>query len=161
MDPPLLFSTNAYLKYLIQLRFRGDVHYVWCSEYFDSNTLSRYAAGAGSAPSSNPADIYRQLSLDVTNKDRHSLKISAQKASLTKLAINWERNGEITSDEKAEIIFMVDNAAFDDWRPLLYVIPRSLVSSRIKIVPIHLRASYGVEYIVEDLKRTEFEILEI
>src|SRR4028119_1425865 len=131
MSSPLLYSTNVYLKYLIQLRFRSNIHYVWCSEFFDAKTQPVYSVGAIMAPSSNPADIYRQLKLDIEKNDRHSFKINAQKASLTKLAIDWERAGEIAKDDKDEIIFMVNNAAFSDWRPLLYIIPRVLVASRI------------------------------
>jgi len=56
---------------------------------------------------------------------------------------------------------MVTNATFDDWRPLLYIIPRDLVASRLKVVPIHKRASFGDEFIVEDLKRGEFDVIEL
>jgi hypothetical protein len=112
-------------------------------------------------PSSNPAEIYRQLRLDIQNKDRHSYKITAQKASLTSLAIDWEASGLINSDNKDEIIFMLTNATFDDWRPLLYIIPRNLVAARLKVVPIHKRASFGDEFIVEDLQRDEFDVIEM
>jgi hypothetical protein len=113
------------------------------------------------APSSNPAEIYRQLALDIRNKDRHSYKINAQKASLTSLAIAWEASNEITSDQKDEVVFMVTNATFDDWRPLLYIIPRNLVETRLQNVPIHRRASFGDEFIVEDLQRNEFDVIEL
>src|SRR6266850_3807430 len=146
MPPPLLYSTNVFLKFLIQQKFRNDEHYVWCSDSFDALASAKYSVGSLVAPSANPAEIYRQLRLDIQNKDRHSYKISAQKASLSSLAIDWEANGEITSDIKDEIIFMVTNATFDDWRPLLYLIPRSLVEPRIKMVPIHKRASFGDEF---------------
>jgi hypothetical protein len=56
---------------------------------------------------------------------------------------------------------MVTNATFDDWRPLLYIIPRSLVETRLKVVPIHKRASFGDEFIVEDLRRSEFDLIEL
>lgn len=161
MPPPLLYSTNVFLKFLIQQKFRNDEHYVWCSDNFDATTGGKYSASSLVAPSSNPAEIYRQLKLDIHNKDRHSYKINAQKASLTSLAIDWEANGDINSDNKDEIIFMVTNAAFDDWRPLLYLIPRSLVEPRIKTVPIHRRASFGDEFIVEDLRRDEFDVIEL
>lgn len=156
-----MYSTNVFLKFLIQQRFRNDKHYVWCSDCFDATTQPRYSASFLVAPSSNPAEIYRQLKLDVQNKDRHSSKINAQKASLTALAIHWEKTSEISSDENEEIVFMVNNASFDDWRPLLYVVPSHLVKDRLKTVPIDKRASYGVEYIIEDLQRYEFDIIEL
>jgi hypothetical protein len=161
MPPPLLYSTNVFLKFLIQQKFRNDEHYVWCSESFDATTGARYSAGSMIAPSSNPAEIYRQLKLDIQNHDRHSYKINAQRASLTSLAIDWETSGAISSDIKAEIVFMVTNATFDDWRPLLYIIPRNLVETRLKAVPIHKRASFGDEFIVEDLRRDEFDVIEL
>jgi len=101
------------------------------------------------------------LKLDIEKQDRHSYKINAQKASLTALAIHWETNGTIGSNDKDEIIFMVTNATFDDWRPLLYLIPRNLVEPRTKTVPIHRRASFGDEFILEDLRRNEFDVIEL
>jgi hypothetical protein len=66
--PPLLYSTNVFLKFLIEQRFRNDVHYAWCTEYFDSETESKYSMRSLSAPSSSPGDIYRQLEADVNTK---------------------------------------------------------------------------------------------
>jgi hypothetical protein len=99
--------------------------------------------------------------LDIEKQDRHSYKINAQKASLTALAIDWEANGAISSNDKDEIVFMVTNATFNDWRPLLYIIPRGAVAARLKTVPIHQRASFGDEFIVEDLRRNEFDVIEL
>lgn len=161
MPPPLLYSTNVFLKFLIQQKFRNDEHYVWCSDSFDASTGSRYSASSLVAPSANPAEIYRQLKLDIEKQDRHSYKINAQKASLTALAIDWEANGAISSNDKDEIVFMVTNATFNDWRPLLYIIPRGAVAARLKTVPIHQRASFGDEFIVEDLRRNEFDVIEL
>lgn len=161
MPPPLLYSTNVFLKLLVQERFRGNVHYAWCSESFDSSTLSRYSLSSQVAPSSNPADIYRELKLAVQKKDQHSYKINEQKLSLKNLAVTWEAAGEISSDDKEEIVYRVDNAAFDDWRPLIYIIPRALVPPRIQTVPPDRRASFGPEYIIADLQRSEFDIIEI
>jgi hypothetical protein len=87
MSTPILYSVNVYLKLLIQQRYRGDIHYAWCSEHFDSRTISPYSAGSLVAASSNPADIYRELQRDITARDTHSAKITAQKASLQSLAV--------------------------------------------------------------------------
>lgn len=161
MPANLLYSTNAFLKYYINEKFRRNTHYVWCSDCFDAKSLSKYSLGASTAPSSNPAEIYRQLKYDVQNQDRHSHKINEQKASLKQLAIDWEISGEVTNDDKEEIIFMLDTASFDYWRPLLYIIPTHLIKPRIKDVPIARRASLGAEYIIEDLKNNEFDIIEL
>jgi len=149
------------MKFLIQQRFRLDIHYVWCSESFDASANSRYSPLSMVPPSSNPADIYKQLKQDVERKDNHSYKIAEQKASQKKLAIDWHHAGEISAAAKDEIIYMVDNSPFDYWRPLLYLIPRINVETRIKIVPIQLRAGLANEYILPDLNRSEFDIIEL
>lgn len=107
MAPPLLYSTNVLLKLLIQERFRKDMHYVWCSESFDSQSLSRYSFTSQVAPSSNPVDIYKELKSAVQRKDQHCHKINEQKLSLKNLALKWETIGEISTDAKEEIIYML------------------------------------------------------
>ena len=112
-------------------------------------------------PSANPADIYRLLREDVRRSDSHSVKINQQKATLGSLAVDWQRAGRISEIQRDEIIFMVQNATFDHWRPLLYIIPVEAVRPRMKLVPIGKRAGFGDEYIIEDLKRTEFDLVEL
>ena len=135
MTSPLLYSTNVFLKLIIQEQFRGDVHYVWCSESFDSTSRTKYSIGSLIAPSSNPADIYRELKNAVQRSDRHCHKISEQSVSLKKLALDWEAAGEISTYDKDEIIYRIDNASFAEWRPLVYIIPRAAVHLRIQAVP--------------------------
>jgi hypothetical protein len=137
------------------------MHYVWCSEHFDSRAVSRYTSGALVPASSNPADIYRELRRDIETGDAHSAKIIAQKASFKSLAIRWEQQGEVSLFEKDEILYLVDNAPIHLWRPLLYVIPSSLVENRLQIVPAAQRAGLGNEYIIPDLRRAEFDIIEL
>jgi hypothetical protein len=161
MPPPLLYSTNVFLKLLIQERFRDNIHYSWCSESFDSSSLPKYSFSSQVAPSSNPADIYRELKNAVHKKDQHCYKINEQKVSLKNLALTWEASSEISTNDKEEIVYRVDNASFDDWRPLIYIIPRALVETRIQLVPPDRRASFGPEYIITDLKRDEFDIIEL
>lgn len=161
MSSLLLYSTNVYLKLLIQERYRNDVHYVWCSDCFDSTKLSGYTLGSLGAPSSNPADIYRDLKRDLDRSDLHSAKIRDQKTSLKSLAVQWQRAGEITKLQEQEIVYMVDSASATLWRPLIYVIPRPLVEARLQLVDITLRASMADEFIIPSLARSEFDLLEI
>lgn len=161
MAGPILYSTNVWLKYLICQKFRHDIHYIWCSENFDSQKASGYTSSSLIPPSSNPADIYRQLQSDAKRGDRHSPKIQEQKACLSHLAVEWEINGDILPEEKEEILYMIDIPGFDYWRPLVYVIPRAAVSDRMKLVPINRRAGIGDEYIVEEIKSDEFDIIEL
>ena len=161
MPNPVLYSTNVFLKLHIQERYRGDVHYVWCSEDFDSKMLSAYSAGAKVGRSSNPADIYRELQADVNSQDTHSAKIKEQRASLTTLAVGWFKSGEISQTDKDDILWLAKNASFAHWRPLIYVIPRLPVEARLQPVPAYRRAGLGNEYILSDLKRSEFDVIEL
>jgi len=162
MPSHFLYSTNVFLKLLIQEQFRNDVHYVWCSESFNPSKLNPYSITSMIAPSSSPFDIYNDLKVALARNDRHNDKINNQKLSFKNLADMWEASGGITKDQRDEIYYMVENATNNEWKPLIYLIPRSIIDlSRLKIVPPAKRASFGMEYIVEDLKRDEFDLIEL
>jgi hypothetical protein len=161
MPGQILYSTNTRLKHIINVKFRNDVHYVWCGDCFDSQKVAAYSLQALTAPSSDPCAIYNQLSAECQRMDRHSAKISQQKLSLTQRAAAWEADGSITGDEAAEIVYMVENAGPAEWKPLLYVIPRAIVTPRLQLVPIANRASFGNEYVIPDLSGAEFDIVEL
>jgi hypothetical protein len=158
----VLYSTNVFLKHVIQREFRNDIHYVWCSEFFDAQAAGGAYSSAALIPrSSNPADIYRTLKVECDCGDRHSSKIAEQKVSLAKLARDWKKSGEITDAQSKEILYLVKKASFRDWRPVIYVIPREPIEPRLTSVPLEKRAGFGPEYIISDLKRSEFDIIEI
>ena len=161
MAQHLLYATVTLMKSRIQRDYRNDIHYVWCSEHFDATKLSTYAPGSRTAHRADPITVYRELAKDVATGDLHSAKIASQRASLKKLAIEWAAGGEITKDEKEEIVYMVDHARIQEWRPLLYLIPRNRVADRLELVPMDKRASGKEEYIIRDLQRSEFEIIEL
>ncbi len=160
MAKHLLYATVTFMKSRIQRDYRNDIHYVWCSEHFDSTKLSIYAPGSRTPRRADPIAVYRELAEDVATGDLHSAKIASQRASLKKLAIEWAAGGEITKDQKEEIVYMVDHALIQEWRPLLYLIPRNRVADRLELVPMEKRASVEEEYIIRDLQRSEFEIIE-
>jgi hypothetical protein len=57
---------------------------------------------------------------------------------------------------------MADNCPKDFWRPLIYTIPRALIDpSRLNLVPLHSRAGFGTEFIISDLQRDEFDLIEV
>ena len=146
---------------MICQKYRNDIHWVWCSEVFDSKSQGLYTLGAQVPRSSNPADIYRDLKKDIESRDSHSAKINEQKTVLSSLAVQWYSRGEINEEQRDDILFMVKNVSFEDWRPLLYIIPRERLEDRLKIVPPEKRAGMGLEYIIEDLNRREFDIIEL
>lgn len=158
--PNVLYSTNVFLKLMIQRQYMGDAHYVWCSECFDTSKLPAYTLNHNTPPSSDPIGIYRRLSEDVRRRDGHSTKIAEQRLSLTTRALEWHKSGRIGDQEKDDILFHIDKADFSDWRPLVYVIPFEPVRGRVRTVPAAKRAGLGMEYIIEDLKGPEFDIIE-
>lgn len=156
----VVYSANVFLKYHIQEKYL-KFHYAWCSHDFDAQTVSRYSPGAMTPPSANPAQIIQQLKNDCRLHDKHSAKINEQRAILSSLAVKWHDDGKIGEDQREEILYKVQEADFEHWRPLLYVISTAPVMDRLRLVPISKRAGFGDEYVIEDLKSTEFDILEI
>ena len=104
MAKHLLYATVTLMKSRIQRDYRNDIHYVWCSEHFDSTKLSIYAPGSRTVRRADPITVYRELAEDVATGDLHSAKIASQRASLKKLAIEWAAGDEITKDQKEEIV---------------------------------------------------------
>jgi len=156
----LLYSTNTALKFRINRDYLGGLHYSWCSPVFDAKGLSRYAAGSRRPPSSDPCSIYRELREGIQRPDDHCEKITSQRANLTSLAAKLHGEGKITDDVRDEIVESVKRASMTDWTPYLFVIPSHALGSRIKMVPRERRASAEMEFIIEDLKESEFHILE-
>lgn len=157
----LLYSTNVCIKLYIQSRFRNDIHYVWCSEVFDSKAENRYSRFANIARSSNPADIYRALIEEVKDGDMDGANIQKKKASLQQVAVRWEEDGEISRKGLEEITVIIESAGVQEWRPVLYVIPRHLVENDLEEVPRYNRSKTGMEYLIRNLKRSDFDVIEL
>jgi hypothetical protein len=160
---PVLYSTNVFLKFLIARKYLQDKHYVWCSEVFDSTKQGHYSGAAQVAASSDPCAIYKDLEGAIKRQgfDRHNAKVLDQKASLARLAVEWRDQGRISDDDSKEILYLANQAEPYYWRPIIYVIPRVLVSTRMKKVAPDRRASIGDEFIIEDLDPSEFDIIEM
>lgn len=162
VGPPLfLYSTNVYMKYLVQETYRGGKHYVWCSEYFDPMKHSSYGAAYGIPVSSSPAHIYRRLKEDCDSGDTHSAAIKSQRDGIITRAGGWFANGEITKQQLEDITFMAQNSRTQDWRPVIYVIRSDLVAARLEPVAASERAGVGMEYRITDLTREEFDLIEV
>jgi len=135
---------------------------VWCTPAFAGQTLPRYAIGAAQPASSDPASIYQSLHKAVSTGDKGDARIAQWRLSLQGLAIDWHANGEITEQDRDEIVAIVQSAALAEFRPLIYAIPYASVvpEARVRLVDFALRASREPEYIIEDLKDGEFQIIE-
>lgn len=158
---PVLFSTVTYWKYYIQRHYRNDTHYVWCSEHFDPSKTSEYSAHNPTGPTANPRSIYETLKEAVQNRDTHCQKIQDQKSTIRELAVEWNQNDQITGRQAQEIHMMMEEGDFQNWRPLLYVIPSTLVEDRVQFVPYENRASLGPEWVIENLDGGEFQLVEL
>jgi hypothetical protein len=156
----LLYSTNTWLALNLSARFYGGIHWVYCAPVFALMAATPHAPLQ--PPSSSPKNIYWELEKDVRAGDRHSWKIAQNRAGLKKGALLKQSAGLITASEAADITWIVDNADIAQFRPLLYVIPRAGVASRLKRVSPRSAASpFSDEYILEDLANGEFEALEL
>jgi hypothetical protein len=157
-NPLLLYSTNTLLAYHINQTYYGELHYVWCSAFFGAENIpSPYRPNP---PSSSPQDIYENLLKAVENSDRHNERIRLNKAGLRRGATFKHGQGDITDAQRLEILDKVRLAGFGDFKPLLYVIPYTLVSGMLSTVPVRHRANpLSEEYIIARLPRTSFDII--
>lgn len=158
LDPILLYSANTWLAYAIAEQYYGGQHYVWCTPHFDPSGVAsiNYAV----PPSSSPVEIYRGLRMDVTNGDRHSAKISANKAGILRGVEARRKDGDITDVAAQEIVAILDAADIRDFRPLFFVIPFSLVRDQVEPVPVSQRAHpFSAEFIIKRLSRSCFDAI--
>lgn len=139
------------------------MHYVWCSEEFDSSKVRSYSPSGHVPPTSNPVDIYRDLKRAIETGDTHNAKIVEQRNSLLQLAIEWESKGEISAAVSADMSYVVQHHPdFHIWRPLIYVIPLTPSVERRRVaVPLAHCAGLGPEYIIKDLNDFEFDLIEV
>jgi hypothetical protein len=156
----ILYSANTWLAFRICEKYYSDKHYVWCTPFFDSDSSSKHLFSL--PPSSTPKDIGQRLKNEIAMGDRHSPKIEGNRIGLIKGAeINFA-NGKISDSEFNEIKAIVEQARFQDFRPLLYVIPTVHVINRLKSVDVSLRAHpLSEEYIIEELERQYFDIISL
>lgn len=82
------------------------------------------------------------------------------KAGLRRGATFREGQGDITNSQRLEILDKVRLAQLADFKPLLYVIPYTIVRGMLSTVPVKHRANpLSEEYIIAGLPRTSFDII--
>jgi hypothetical protein len=123
--------------------------------------VSRYSFGSLIPASSNPRDIYHELRRAVETPDKHNSRIVGTRAFYVQHAAALHAEGKLSEAERDELIYFVTSADIKLWTPLLYLVERAAVAGRLEIVPPSKRAGHGLEYIIKDLRRTEFEIVEL
>jgi hypothetical protein len=158
-EPLILYSTNTWLAYEISERYFGGMHYAWCAPVFDSD--SRYSREVVLTATSNPVKIYRNLRDETRGGDRHSAKVQENKVGILRGATLNRAAGIITPAQERDIVAIVEKAETADFRPLLYIIPFSSVSSMVAEVPVERRAHpLAREYLIERLPRECFDVIE-
>jgi hypothetical protein len=156
----LLYSTNTWLAYIIAQTYYDNVHYAWCSPYFDCSSIP--LSDQTIPASSTPGEIFRGLYQDVITRDGHSEKIKRNRAGIRRGAIVMFENKLISERQKFEIFAVVKKATYLDFRPIIYVIPYSLVAHLIVEVPVMERAHpLSQERRIERLPRNCFDIIDI
>ena len=149
-----LYSINSFLSYKIAEHFYKNIHYVWCSPNYNSKGLN--------PPSSDPFEICQGLIKDIEGGDLHSSKISMNKTGLIKGANVIHSKGIITEDEKQQIISVVEQATLEYFRPLIYIMNYEDVKDITNSAPIEIKAGFfSKEYIIEQLPRQKFEVIDI
>lgn len=157
--PVLLYSTNTWLAYGISEQYYNGAHYVWCTPYFDPRLLESLEPGV--PPTSSPYEVYRSLYDEVQRGDRHSAKIKENKAGILRGASFKRQTGVITEQQERDIASIVELAESRDFKPLIYVIPYTLVAELLREVPIGEKAHpLSREYLIDALPRKYFDVLE-
>jgi hypothetical protein len=157
----VLYSAQTWLSFAIASKYFGDVHYAWCTPYFNGTPAYTLAPG-GNPPSSAPGQIAKALRNDVDGGDLHSAKIDENRAGLRRGAQAKLQSGVITEAVFRDIGTIIDAAPLDYFRPLVYVIPISGVRELLEDVPVEDKANLlSEEYRISELPRAAFDIIEV
>ena len=156
--PLVLYSTNTRLAHMIAKSYYADLHYVWCSPFAGSfNAFDRIEP-----PSSSPLKIYRSLHDDVSGADLHSDKIRQNRNGLIRGASTKRQAGVIDEATERGIVATVERAETSLFQPWLYIIPYAAIQGIVKPAPLEQRAHpFSEEYIIEELPRARFDIVEL
>jgi hypothetical protein len=162
MPGPLLYSCNPFFAFDICERYRGGVFYAWCSEYLDAAIAPGISSAHYIPDNSRPLWIYTHVHRAAHAEDQGNDKIKNYRKTFRSLARDWFTRGEISPTAREEIIASVKAGSWRIWRPVIYVIPRAPIEAtpgRLALVPRKARGGYGDEFIISDLRRSEFDVV--
>ncbi|MGN1367968.1 MAG: hypothetical protein ACI4WX_03795 [Aristaeellaceae bacterium] len=153
-DHPFLFSTTTKFAYNIDNDFYGGKHYVWAALKFDD--LEEQAAN------SNPLTIANNFIKEVITTDGHCDRINANIVGVRRGAAMMLRSGAIDQQTQKRISNRINDAYYEDFLPLVYVIDTSKVASRIiEVPPAYAALPNSPEYKIMDLQSGEYELIDI
>ena len=131
----LFYSTNTYISYIINKQFYGQ-HFIWCSPVFNPSSLNKLNPFCNIPTSSSSHDIYNLYRSGVNSNDGHSPLIAQNRAGIKRGATFKLADGTITEHELQMINHKADKASISDFRPVVYLIPAALASSKINLFPV-------------------------
>ena len=150
----ILYSAGTRLAYLINQKYYGGLHYVWCAPAPDSDPIA-----GRNPPTSDPWKICRDLADHVTKADRHSPLIASNRAGIIRGAAARCAQGAIDSATMAVIEEIANKAEIADFVPIFMVIPYSEVKDLVNPVGISSKATaLSQEFIISDLPRDKFDV---
>jgi hypothetical protein len=156
----ILYSTSTRVACMINRRYYGDEHYVWCSPYFKTENVPRFAASA--PPTAMPGTIYERLLQDVKAGDKHSPSVDQNRLGIRRGADAKMSSGVISSAQRDEILEIIEADDIQQFKPLIYVIPYDRVVGMVAGIPVSKRAHpLSDEYLIERLPGRLFDIIEL
>ena len=156
MAAKFLYSTQSLVALYINRLFYGDIHFVWVSEVLHDD---------GTPASSSPWKLYLEFWNIALHNDKGSTLRAKHKVSL-RTGADIQHGKGVLDDAQHELVKkFIDSLDTDysSFRPRLLVIDRSDISAgRLIIPPPEKKANpLSPEFIVEDLRPSEFEVLDI
>ncbi|WP_441235516.1 hypothetical protein [Bradyrhizobium sp. 930_D9_N1_4] len=147
------------LAYNINQQFYGNLHYLWCTPYFESD----YSAPTFAVPpSSSPLEIYNRLKREVESGDGHDSLIKVKRLGARRGADAMEKRGKITAAQAKEIRTICKLADREQFKPLMCIIPRLEAIPYSQTVDVKSKAHpLSQEYVVADLPHTAFDVIRI
>ena len=156
----IYYSCSTWIAYEICQSFYGQIHYAWCTPYFDPP--SRLNLYNSVPPSSNPRALYWSLIRDVGTLDLHSTIVDKVRTGIQRGALRRLNEGMITTSQYREILKLIRMAQPSNFMPLMLVIPGAPVAALLNAVPVTQRASlFSEEYIIDNLPRNLFDAIEL
>lgn len=151
---PFLYSTTTKLAHDIDNFYYNRKHYVWVALYVDNLDVQ--------AASSNPLTIAADFAKGIVTVDRHNEKILGNIVGVRNGVQYMFESKKIDRKAKKAITAMLQNARFEDFYPMIYIIDTKKVNSRIVPVPPKegARAS-SPEYKIFDLQEGEYELIDL
>lgn len=154
----IYYSCGTQLSYEICQQYYGQLHYAWCSPFFDAD--STFSLHNSVPPSSNPRTIYWSLKKDVDACDLHSSKIKELRRGIQKGAAIKMKAGIISKQQYLDIDRTIKRSQLRDFSPLMFVIPVQPLEGKFVPAAVGARANpLSEEYIITDLPRDLFDVL--